>query len=337
MTELTLSSRLLLIVAGVGLIAGIIAGLVLGWLVWPVQIANVDVTDLKPSSQDEMIVLIAKAYALDHDLPRAQERLAQLRDPKIADRVAALAKQSNAKKQSDAINLAILAIALGNTDSQIALIAATSTPTATHTATPTETATPTLVPLVTPTLEPTATMTPTVSTPTRTATRRPVATATPKPAAIAPTIWLPPFPGEWPPGAKFEPVNVAPGQKYWHLARALYCDDRDTRNDCPNLPGGDTGTNIYVMLIGAGGWRESAPLKVVKDDGSLATVDDLGPEKSADDMCRCNYSFIANHWPIQVGGAYPSDKISGLGLYSVRMKIQNAHTRYYLTFQLVTK
>lgn len=335
MTELKFSSRLLIVIAVSGLAVGIITGLVLGWLVWPVQVANVDVPDLNASSQDEMIVLVANTYALDHNLPQAKTRLAQLNDPKINDRLATLTKKYNTQKNPDAANLALLAVALGNTDRQIALIATTPTPTATNTATPTDT--PTITPTFTatpetPTLTPTSTMTPT-----RTATRRPVATATLKPAPIAPTAWLPSFPGEWPPGAKFEPVNVAPGQKYWHLARALYCDDRDTRNDCPNLPGGDTGTNIYVMLIGAGGWRESSPLKIIKDDGSIATVDDLGPEKPANDMCNCNYSFIANHWPVMVGGAYPSDKISGLGLYSVRMKIQNAHTRYYLTFQLVTK
>lgn len=323
MTELTLSSRLLLIVAGVGLIAGIVAGLVLGWLVWPVQIANVDATDLKPSSQDEMIVLIANAYALDHDLPRAQERLAQLRDPKVVDRVAALAKQSNTKKQSDAINLAILAIALGNTDPQIALIAATPTPTATNTATPTETATPTLVPSVTPTLEPTATLTPT--TPTRTPTRRPVATATPKPAAIAPTLWLPAYPAEWPGGVKYEAAaQVAPGQKYWHLTKALYCDIRDTRFDCANLPGGSDGIGIYVILVGG-----KAPLLV---NGSPADLED----KSTDPYCQCTYELFPDGKTIQVAN-FPSDKISGLALSSVKTQIPQTHVRYFLTFQLVTK
>lgn len=322
MTELTLSSRLLFIVAGVGLIAGIAAGLVLGWLVWPVQIANVDITDLKPSSQDEMIVLIANAYALDHDLPRAQERLAQLRDPKVVDRVAALAKQSNTKKQSDAMNLAILAIALGNTDPQIALIAATPTPTATNTAIPTETATPTLVPSATPTLEPTATLTPT--TPTRTATRRPVATPTPKPAAIAPTTWLPAYPAEWPGGVKYEAAQVAPGQKYWHLTKALYCDIRDTRFDCANLPGGSDGIGIYVILVGG-----KAPLVV---NGSPADLED----KSADPYCQCTYELFPDGKTIQVG-SFPSDKISGLALSSVKTQIPQTHVRYFLWFQLVTR
>ncbi len=328
MTELKLGARALIVVIALGLVCGLATGLWVGWSLWPVQIANVDATDLKPAAQEELVVLVANAYALDHNLPRARERLTQLKDPAVNDRVAALAKQYNTQNDPSAANLAALAVALGNPDQAIAFIATTPTPTATLTPPPTRTTAPTLTPTATETTTPPAT-------PTRTPTR-PRATAT-KPAPIAPTNWIPPFPAEWPPGAKFEPVSVAAGQKYWHLARALYCDDRDTRNDCPNLPGGDTGTNIYVMLIGAGGWRESAPLKVTKDDGTLATVGDLGPEKPASDMCNCNYSFIANHWPIQVGGAYPSDKISGLGLYSVRMKIQNAHTRYYLTFQLVTR
>lgn len=340
MREFRIDSRMLLIIAVIGVLGGLTVGLFLAWVVWPVQVTNVDVTDLKSSSQDEYIVLTASSYVVDQDLDKAQARLALLKNSKINDRVASLARALAADSKPEAAYVAVLAIALGSRDDGLASIAATPTPTVTPTVvtlTPTTTQTPTLP---APTDTPAATQTLRPS-PTHTLTPRPRATvtstATPKPAAIGPTQWLPAYPSEWPGGASYQPANVAPGQKYWHLSKALYCDDRDTRNNCTDLPGGSTGTNIYVMLIGAGGWRESAPLKVIKDDGTLATVDDIGPEKPAEDMCNCNYSYLANHWPLQVGGAYPSDTVRGLGLYSVRMKLPQAHTKYFLTFQLVTR
>lgn len=341
MRDFPIESRNLLIIAVVALVGGLTVGLFLAWVVWPVQVTNVDIIDLKSFSQDDYIVLTASTYAYDQDLDKARARLALLKSTKINDRVSNLARSLAADHRPEAGFVAALAIALGSRDSSLASIAATPTPTATPTVptlTPTSTQTPTTQP------SPTHTDTPTPrATLTRTSTPRPRATATatptpaPKPAAIGPTQWIPTYPSEWPGGAGYQPANVAPGQKFWHLAKALYCDDRDERNNCTDLPGGSTGTNIYVMLIGEGGERGSAPLKVTKDDGTLATVDDIGPEKPAGDMCNCNYSYLANHWPLQVGGAYASDTIRGLGLYSVRMKLPQAHTKYFLTFQLVTK
>ena len=331
MTELQLGSRLLIIVVVIGLIGGLMIGLWAGWMAWPVQVTNVDISDLKPSSQVEYVVLIASDYAFDQNLDRAKQRLALLHDSKIDSRIAGLAKQSATQSKPYAAQLAAFAVALGSTDTEIALIATTATPTATDTPIPTDTSTPTLTPIATPTLTPTATLVPT-----HTPTRRPRATATPQPAPVAGTNWLPSFPDGWPGGAKFVPVSVAPGQKYWHLVKALYCDQEDTRNDCPNLPGGGKGTSIYVMLISASGARTSSPLIVIKTNGSRAGEDDIGPEKSASDMCDCNYTWEADGSTIQVDGA-PSDKISGLSLYSVAYKRDRFHVRYFLTFQSVTR
>lgn len=329
MTELKLGARLLIIVATAGLVAGLITGLILGWLVWPVQVSNVDPTDLNASAQEETIVLIANAYALDHDLPRAQTRLAQLNDPKISDRLAALSKKYNSQKNPDAVNLARLAVALGNNDKQIALIATTPTPTATIT--PTETATPTSVP---PTDTPTATptFTPTIAhTPTKTPTRRPAATATPKPAAIAPTAWYPDYPGGWLAGVSVQPANVAPGQQYWHLVKAIYCDITETRFGCTNtndgwetLPGGPGTIGVWVKLIGG-----KDPLLL---DGKVATLED----KSGDPQCKCTYTLDFPGPTIQVAN-HPSDKIIGAANASVKIGFPNTHVRYFFTFQLVTK
>jgi hypothetical protein len=330
MSELRIGSRILVLAAVGGLMGGLILALIIGWVLWPVQVSSVDVTDLKPSAQDDLIVLIADSYAYDRDLTRARDQLAPLKDAKINDRITAMARKFNTQNNPSAPNLARLAVALGNTNQEIVLMATTATPTPTLTPTPTNTLTPTSTPTTTPTLSPTATITPT-----RTLTPRPRATATAKPAAVAPTYWLPGFPAEWPGGAKYEPVNlatVASGQKYWRLAKALYCDTNDERNNCPDLPGGGIGTGVYVMLIDASGGRYNAPLLLTKPDGQQ----DFLEQKSPTDMCNCNYAFEANGFPIQVGGL-PSDKISGLALYSVKAKLSNFHVRYFLTFQLVTK
>ena len=331
MTQLQLRSRLLIVVIAVGLVGGLIIGLWAGWIASPVQVANVDITDLNPSSQNDYIVLTATDYAFDQDLARAQQRLAQLHDSNISTRVAALAKQYAAQGKPAAVQLAALAVALGSTDTSIALIATTATPTITDTPTPTDTATPTLTPTAAPTITPTATLIPTV-----TPTRRPRATPTPTPAPIPGTVWLPVYPVGWPSSAKFVPASAAPGQSFWHLTKALYCDQDDTRNNCPNLPGGGKGTSIYVSLLSASGARTSAPLIVIKTDGSRAGVNDIGPEKSASDMCNCNYAWEADGSTISVDGA-PSDKISGLALYSVAYKRDRFHVRYFLTFQMFTR
>lgn len=321
--EVGLAWRGLPIVIGVCLLIGLAIGLFIGGVLWPPQIVNVDVTDLKPSAQDDLIVLVADAYAYEQDLASAQKRLAEFKDKNIGARVARLAKELARQHHASAANVAALAIALGETDAQIALIVTTLTPTVTPTPAPTDTPTPLPTLTATPVMMPTWTPT-TTSTPTRTPTRRPTLSPTPKPAAIAPTVWLPAFPAEWPGGVRYEPANVAPGQKYWHLARALYCDIREPRFDCPNLPGGSDGIGIYVLLVNG-----KAPLLL---DGTSANLED----KSNDPHCRCTYELFPDGRTIQVGN-FPSDKISGLALNSVKTKIPQTHVRYFLTFELVTR
>ena len=47
MTHFQLGSRLLIGVIALGLIGGLLIGLWVGWIAMPVQITNVDVSDLK--------------------------------------------------------------------------------------------------------------------------------------------------------------------------------------------------------------------------------------------------------------------------------------------------
>ncbi len=319
---------LIALAVAAGLLAGCGVGLWIGLVAWPTQVANVDVIDLKASAQDDLIALIADSYAYDQDLERAKARLASFKDKQIEQRIAALAKKIAPENKTTSANLAALAFALGVQDQEIAMLAATATPT--PTATPPPTFTPTFTPTpLPPTLTPTAT-----ATPTRTPTRRPVATAT-RAAVVPPTAWLPGFPNEWPSAVKYEPLNVAaltPGQKYWRIVKAVYCDSNDEHDYCQDQPGGLTGTSTYIMLIGSGGWRESAPVSVVSSNGKTLEL----AEKTATNMCNCNYDFESNGYTIQVLGA-PSDKIGGMALYSVKAKLANFHVRYFITFQLLTR
>jgi hypothetical protein len=318
-TKLQIGSGLLIIVVILGLIGGLLIGLWAGWIAWPVQVSNVDVSDLKSSSQDEYIVLVASDYAFDQNLDRAEQRLAQLHDTKINDHLDTLAKQSAQQDQPYAAQVAALAVALGSTDNAVALIATTATPTVTDTPTPTDTSTPTLTPVATETSVPTPTLT---HTPRPTA--RPRATATPKPAPIAGTDWQPAYPAGWPGGVQYQPASVAPGHKFWHLVKALYCDLKETRFDCPNLPGGDEGIGIYVILAGS-----KAPLVI---NGKTENLED----KSSDPQCQCTYELFPDGKSIQVAD-YPSDMIGGLALSSVKTTVPQTHVRYFLTFQLVTR
>lgn len=331
MRHFGLGPRVLFALFIVFLAVGIALGLWVAWILWPVQVSNIDVSDLKGTSQDDYIVLTASTYSYDQDLDAAKQRLARLNDARIAYRVGILAKTMAAASDPDAEFVAELAVALGNQDDELLQLAATETPIPTATATRTSTPTPFPTLTSTPTRLPTATMAPT-----RPATVRPRATATrtPVPVVIPPITWLPStFPSGWPGGVKYDPVNVAsiaPGKQYWHLSKAIFCDLNDKHDYCQDLPGGGQQEGIWVSLVGPGGGRTSASLLVTKPDGSAATEGDIGPQKAPDDICNCNYAFFANGWPIQVGGA-PSDKISGLGM------TQNYHVRFFLTFQLITR
>lgn len=101
--------------AGVGIIVGLLAGLFVGWVLWPVQYTDTDIADLKPAYQDEYILMVGAAYAANGDLEQAQARLARLNDPDPARRVAGLAETLIARgaDPGDIERLVNLADALG--------------------------------------------------------------------------------------------------------------------------------------------------------------------------------------------------------------------------------
>lgn len=320
---------------------------------------------LDRAAQNDYILNVADAFAADGNLQIAQDRLARLRDSQIAARVENFAINNAPKRDAQSIHLIRLAIALGSKNGGLIALVITATPTAlpTHTrenapvfsnvrATvaptetprpiPTKTKTPVIIILpnenpviVLPTETPTITNTPNPTQTRRPNTRIPTPTETPIPTEIPP----PPAPlfepdrSQWPGTVYYEPANVAPGEGYWHLTHAVYCDAFDSSDGnkynfgCEERAGGSAGTSIYVMSGGntidvwAGGDN-------VADDPTI-----VGDKKNPGDVCDCDYSFQSSNVKVNVRGA-PSDAIGGFCLCSVNFGWgSHAHVRFYLYFE----
>jgi hypothetical protein len=177
-----------------GLILGLILGLVLSLQVFPVRYENSDPSMLADDQRGEYRRLIAEAYRSDGNLPRAQQRLALLRDE---DPVRALAAQAqrilaDGGGPDDARPLAQLAAALNGAPQQTGPTATVQAPDQAETPAQDE-ATENPVPG-----EPTpagtidlgeAVRTPTPILPTET----PLPTFTPRPSATPPRVLDAPF------------------------------------------------------------------------------------------------------------------------------------------------
>jgi hypothetical protein len=61
-----------------GLVLGVALGLVLGWLVWPIQYTETDPALLRDDYRRDYVIMIATIYASDGDLTAARQRLAHL-------------------------------------------------------------------------------------------------------------------------------------------------------------------------------------------------------------------------------------------------------------------
>ena len=185
-----------------GLILGSSLGLVVAWIVAPVQYVDTDPSTLRVDFKDEYRLLIASAYASNTDLLRARARLGILAD---RDSFAALGEQAQRMMASNASTddiqmLANLSQDLRNTPIVVlsptpdATSTETAAPTSTMSSTPSPTSSPTstatdvptdLSPTLTATFtaSPTATFTPTITPkPIATLAPRPTQTLTPTPA-----------------------------------------------------------------------------------------------------------------------------------------------------------
>lgn len=274
----------------------------------------------REGAMEESLVLISAFYALDGDLPRAQQRLAglALEDPAAA--VADLAlRRAAAGQEQVAVDLATLAAALGRRPADLLAYVASPTPTATATSTPTPTPSPTATP------RPSATLTP-----------RPSDTAAPqptrRPAAAAPTATpLPPpptaLPWDWwdhrvdllEPPVRLVEAQVAPGGRYWRLVRLEWWKASEGGN-----------TLLYVSTLDEQGrpvWRQ----EVVIEHG---VAERLYTDPKPGEPYGVNYPMAStlNSYHVFVGGELPSDRVTGLGLGE--WPGGQDHTSFVLIFQL---
>jgi len=97
-----------------GVILGLVMGLVYSWVISPVRYVNAPPYALRQDYQDEYRALIAAAYLYKHDLARAQQRLANLKDDESAQAITMKAQQALAEGYPDdeVRALGILALAL---------------------------------------------------------------------------------------------------------------------------------------------------------------------------------------------------------------------------------
>ncbi|MGB8644679.1 MAG: hypothetical protein WCF84_05545 [Anaerolineae bacterium] len=354
MIETRFTWKWLFVVAALGLVGGVVLGLIVGWVLPISSGAPSDISSLNANAQNDYIVLVANSYAYDNDLSLAKQRLILLKDANIKTRVERLAKALTTRKDPSAANVADLAVGLGSTDSSLKVLAASvlnidlggqptkvaraeiepsATPMPTIAATDTPAATETLQATNTPTTAPTKAQ---PAAPKN--TPKPAATNTPAVAPALTPAWTPDK-SQWWSTIQFQPAAVAPGQQYWRLKSALYCEPEDVNPDpaCTGLPGGGNDTSMYISLIDQNGNRTEGELVVISPQNGLSDEGTLAKVKSPSDMCKCNYSWEVSDYSVKVKGL-ASDVISGFCLCSVhRGWGSRAHVRYFLTFQLTTR
>ena len=160
-----------------GLVFGLIGGLYYAWIIDPVVFTNASPARFSDRYREEYIILVSQSYAVNENWPLAQQRLAALDDPNIAETVNGLLETAVRQQRPAPLleQLAIVARNLGAAGQAIALFAPTlpaanvqPTPTSALATTPTATFAPSATPTSTPSPSPTGTAT------------RP-ATATPQP------------------------------------------------------------------------------------------------------------------------------------------------------------
>jgi len=94
-----------------GILAGVSAGLLYGWVVQPIRIVDTSPASLRSDFQDEYVALIAVAHAATGDLPRTLARLALLPAVGSEDHIAALAQARLAAGRPSAEVQALAALA----------------------------------------------------------------------------------------------------------------------------------------------------------------------------------------------------------------------------------
>jgi hypothetical protein len=106
--------RRLLLLLLFALLAGVGAGLYVGWVAVPVEYVDASPASLHQSFKDDYLLMIAVAYAADGDLPAARSAVAALgfSDPAAAVTAAAGRLAATGLPAADQDRLAALAAAL---------------------------------------------------------------------------------------------------------------------------------------------------------------------------------------------------------------------------------
>lgn len=361
MTETRFTWQWLFAVAAIGMFIGLLFGLVVGWVALPVAGSGVDVSSLNAGAQNDYIILVANTFAYDGDLAKAKDRLTLLKDSKIASRVEILAKALNTRQDPSAANVADLAVQLGSTDSALQVLAASETnnpgtePTkyAQVDVQPSSTPEPTEVSTLAPEATEAPTDEPTLAPTKKSITAAPKNTAKPAPpvptnppqqaAALFPEF-KPGFPDSWPKNISFTPANVAPGQQYWHLTKATFCDVPPTNapkgyDSCPGFPGGETDHTIYVAVTNADGSCATATVKHQINTGESPALEQKHvayPWNSCD--TDYEWAMYGEGNDIWIDGL-PSDRMGSLVMNSPQLNWSGnrAHVRYFLLFQMTTR
>lgn len=233
----------------------------------------------------------------------------------------------------------------------VALVPFTPTAHATETIQPTATNTVTNTPPAPPTFTsaPTATSLPTKTfTLTHTATRRPTRppASTPIPTGVPPVLpnFEPAFPQGWHHNVTFTPAQVAPGQSYWRLVSAVFCDvpypDHPHDKTCPNYPDLVSDHMVYIGVLDENGQcAQNVHVMHVINTGETPPVGTF-THRFPGNPCADNFNWdmwgeASDFW---IDGL-ASDRLNGLLMNSPQLNwsANNAHVRYFLIFQRTTR
>ena len=113
-----------------GLLVGLGLSLYYAWVISPVVYTDASPARLSDRYRAEYILLVSQSFAQDGDWPRAQNRLAQLNDPALADTIDAQLAQFVREQRApeDIRALALLARQMGVDTQTVALFAPTPLP-----------------------------------------------------------------------------------------------------------------------------------------------------------------------------------------------------------------
>lgn len=237
-----------------GLTAGAVIGLLIGWVVWPVSYTDTSLADLSPEDKEEYTLLVAHVYYSDGDLEKATSRLEQLGVPNINQSLSALIDRYISEGQDEADIRALVALAdgLGITSPQMVAYLATQTPLPTSTPLPSPTPLPTDTPTLTP-IPPTDTVVPTEIPATDTPLPQPTDTAeAPTSTPVPPTATSIPQPTNTPrptnpPAPTNTPQPTKPPAPSWSWSARLVGPGEDAQR-C------DAGSQqIRVSVVDANG------------------------------------------------------------------------------------